>query len=426
MRILFVTPYIPSSSCIRSFNLIKALSKEHDISLVSWLVDQHELKLVKEIENYCTSIDLVTHSRRQAYTNCLRALVAELAFTRERMPLQLAYYQSDIFVRCLKEVIRRQRIELIHGEQMRMVPSLKALRKESKLPIVYDAVDCSSWPLEHTMDLSGHPLKRLFIASELRKMRDTEQHGLKHFDQLVTTNAADRDRLRQLLGPTYKVAAISNGVDVDYFTRQMPHSTTCSLVFYAELDSFPNTQALLYFREHILPLVWQEKPETTLTIVGANPPPAVKALESDPRIVVTSDVADVRPYLENATVALAPFLVATDIQFNILVAMAMALPLVTTTRCSQALRAIPGRHLMAVEGPYAYAEAILTLLNYPYLTRTLGGRGRQFVVDHYSWTSTSRTLNQLYHLISDITPYPAIETPLPFPHNPHTEQTRKV
>ena len=73
MRILFVTPYVPSRIRVRPFNLIKLLSETHEIALVSLVADDYERALVKDLEQYCVSVDLVELPRWQAYTGCLLA-----------------------------------------------------------------------------------------------------------------------------------------------------------------------------------------------------------------------------------------------------------------------------------------------------------------------------------------------------------------
>src|SRR5438874_7910430 len=108
MRILFVTPYVPSRIRVRPFNLIKNLSVIHEISLVSLLVEEYEREMVKDVERYCVSVDLVPLSKWQAYTNCLLALPT-------LTPLRVAYYHSPSFVQCIKEVTRRQNIDVIPG-----------------------------------------------------------------------------------------------------------------------------------------------------------------------------------------------------------------------------------------------------------------------------------------------------------------------
>src|SRR5437588_46146 len=117
MRILFVTPYVPSRIRVRPFNLIKSLSAMHEISLVSLLVEDYERALVSEVEPYCVSVDLVSLPKWRAYANCLLALTT-------LTPLRVAYYRSPSFVRRIKEVIDRQNIDLVHGELIKVVPAL--------------------------------------------------------------------------------------------------------------------------------------------------------------------------------------------------------------------------------------------------------------------------------------------------------------
>jgi hypothetical protein len=54
VRILFVIPYVPSPIRVRSYQLIKALSLDHEISLVALLCDEYEWDMAKDVARYCT------------------------------------------------------------------------------------------------------------------------------------------------------------------------------------------------------------------------------------------------------------------------------------------------------------------------------------------------------------------------------------
>lgn len=396
MRILFVTPYVPSRIRVRPFNLIKSLSATHDISLVALLVQEYEQDLVKDIEEYCVSVDLVPLPKWQAYTNCLQALPT-------LTPLRVAYYRSPAFVERIKEVIERQQIDVVHGELIKVVPALKAVLTQMNIPILYDSVDCISWFLQQEMERTRNPFKKAFVYSELQKVRRYEQRALVEFDQLIITATHDRDQLAELMGQPQRIEVISNCVDTDYFAPWTGPRAPDSLVFCAKLDYFPNSQGIIHFCENTLPLIWKQRPEVQLTIVGNNPPPAVRALGNDKRITVTGFVPDTRPYLGSASVALAPLLVAAGTQFKIIEALAMGLPTVTTPRCCRALGLQDGTHLLVGEGPQAYADAVVKLLEDPQLRQRLGNAGRQFVTEHFSWTSAANQLNRLYHAIASVT-----------------------
>lgn len=390
MRILFVTPYVPSRIRTRPFNLIKSLSTMHDISLVALLVQDYEREMVNDVERYCTSIDLVPLPKWQAYANCLRALPT-------LTPLRVAYYRSPAFVERIKEVIYRQKIDVVHGELIKVVPALKAVLAQENIPICYDSVDCISWFLQQQTEVTRNPLKKAFAYSELQKMRRYERHELPGFNQVVITSASDRDRLGMLMGQTHNIQVVSNCVDTDYFTPGAEHREVDSLVYSSKLDYFPNTQAILHFCKNTLPLVWKQHPAARLTIVGSNPPPQVRTLATDTRITVTGYVPDIRPYLGTATVALAPLLVAAGTQFKILEALAMCTPMVTTPRCSSALGTQDGVHLLVAEESQACADGIVKLLDNPRFAQQLGTAGRRFVTENYSWTLATDTLNKLYN-----------------------------
>ena len=393
MRILFVTPYVPSRIRVRPFNLIKLLSKTHEIALVSLSVDDYERALVRDIEQYCVSIDLVELPKWQAYARCLMALPTA-------MPLRVAYYRSPAFVRRIKEVISRQKIDAVHGELIKVVPALKSALEDKNMPVLFDSVDCISWYLRQMLDTARNPLKKVFIYSELQKMRRYEQTALTDFDKLIISSANDRDRLGELIGSPRTIEVVSNGVDTDFFTDQSEARVVDSLVFCAKLDYFPNAQAILHFCENILPLIWQKCPQARLTIVGNNPPKAVRALAVDGRITVTGYVPDIRTYLGAASVALAPLLVAAGSQLKVLEALSMGAPMVTTPRCARALGAEDGVHLLVADEPQAFAEAVVRLLNDAEYAGQLGRAGRQFVIERYCWTGAVESLRRLYDEIA--------------------------
>ena len=323
MRILFVTPYIPSRIRVRPYYLITSLSKFHDVSLVSLLCDEYERELAQDISGYCSSIDLVPLSRARAYSNCLRALPT-------LTPLRVAYYRSPAFITTIRQVIRKQQIDVVHGELIKVVPALQAVLAQEHIPCLYDSVDCISSYLEQQYSTVRNPLKKVFVYSELQKMRHYEPRVLAGFDKVTITSAHDSKYLMARNNKLQPIQVVPNGVDTAYFAPLATPREADSLVFCAKLDYYPNSQAILYFCREVLPLIWQQRPQVRLTIVGSNPPQTIRDLSADQRITVTGSVPDVRPYLGKATVALAPLQVAAGMQNKVLEALAMGVPMVAT------------------------------------------------------------------------------------------------
>lgn len=389
MRVLFLTPYVPSLIRVRPFHFIQSLAASHEISLVSLVCDQYEEELAGKVAQYCASVELVRLPKWQAYANCLRALPSSL-------PLRVAYYRSPAFVERVLWVMRKRKIEVVHGELIKVMPALRAVLARERVPVLYDAVDCISSYLEQQWRSTGNPLHKAFVYTELRKMRRYEQRSLRVLDQVVITSPYDRECLIRLGEDGEHIRVVPNGVDTAYFTPLPVSREPDSLVFCAKMDYYPNAQAMLNFCREVLPLIWKVRPGVRLTIVGNQPPRAVCELKADPRITVTGFVPDIRPYLSRASVALAPLLVAAGMQNKVLEALAMGTPVVATPGSCRSLQTQHERHLLIAEGAQAYANAILRLLEDPSLARQLATEGRQYVEQHHSWEAAATLLGELY------------------------------
>jgi sugar transferase (PEP-CTERM/EpsH1 system associated) len=369
--------------------MIKALASEHEVSLVSLLCDDYERELVKDIARYCVSVDLVPLPKWQAYTNCICALPT-------LSPLRVAYYQTSALVERMRQVIRKRKIQVVHGELIKIAPMLRAVQTSEHIPVIYDAVDCISFYLKQQWGTARNRWKRAFIYTELRKMERLEPRLLSAFEHVLITSSYDRDLLLALGERPEHIHVVPNGVDLDYFAPLTQPRVPDTLVFCAKMDYYPNAQAMLTFCQDVLPHIWERRPQVRLTIAGNNPPPAVRALSEDKRIVVTGYVPDIRPYLGSAAVAVAPLHVAAGMQNKVLEALAMGTPLVATSGSCRALQTEHETHLCIADDAEAFSHEVLRLLETPSLAKELGVAGRMYVEEKHSWRHAACMLDAIY------------------------------
>src|SRR5690606_7643252 len=132
---------------------------------------------------------------------------------------------------------------------------------------------------------------------------------------------------------------VPNGIDAAWFSRPADRGPRApDIVFTAVFDYPPNEEGALWFARECWPHVRSAVPGSRLLFVGANPVRRIRALaEDDPRVVVTGSVPDVRPYLWDARVAIAPLFTARGVQNKVLEALAAGLPVVTTPAVADGL-----------------------------------------------------------------------------------------
>src|SRR3989338_7706265 len=77
MKILMVAPYLPyplfSGGQVRSYNIIKELSKNNDITLFSVIRDEEEDKYIPELLKYCKKVQTFLRSKAYRIDQIVRA-----------------------------------------------------------------------------------------------------------------------------------------------------------------------------------------------------------------------------------------------------------------------------------------------------------------------------------------------------------------
>ncbi|MCL4506447.1 MAG: glycosyltransferase, partial [Chloroflexi bacterium] len=169
-----------------------------------------------------------------------------------------------------------------------------------------------------------------------------------------------------------------------------------TLVFTGKMDFRPNVDAMMWFGREVLPLVKQAFPLTRLLIVGQRPSPRLDALRADSAITVTGAVDDVRPYIAQATVYIAPLRVGGGTRFKLLEAMAMRRPIVSTTLGCEGFDVTSGRELLIGDTPADFADAVIQLLGDAALRNALARRAYDFVAATYDWRVIVPKLESIY------------------------------
>lgn len=373
-------PYPPNKGDkVRSFNLLKHLAARHRIFLGAFIDDPEDETYVEKLRPYCADMHIARLSPRVAKLRSLSGLLSNEALT-------LPYYRNAGLRDWVAQTLAAQKIDaaVIFSSAM-----AQYVMDKPDLPVLVDFVDVDSAKWSQYAPQHRWPMSWLYSREGLRLLayeRSVACQAKHSF--FVTANEAE---LFCSVAPECRgrVEAMCNGVDAEFFSPEHVLSSPYAngelpLVFTGAMDYWPNIDAVGWFANEIMPLLRKLRPGLCFYIVGRNPAPGVLALAAED-IVVTGTVADVRPYLQHAAVVVAPLRLARGIQNKVLEAMAMGVPVVTSTECAAAIDAIPERDFLTAGTVEAYSRQIDALLNYPERAQTMGKAARERVVERYSW-----------------------------------------
>lgn len=393
MNILYLAQRVPfppnRGDKIASFNAVRFLSQRHAVYVAALADSYEESQHSQELSKHCAGIDVAIRHPLRARLNVAKALL-------NGAPLSVAHYESPELRRKIAARVQAVPFDAIitfsssMGQYVDLVP---------RVPLIADFVDMDSrkWDLYATW--STWP-RRMIYRTEAGRLLEYEKHLATRARVTLVRTKAERDDCRRLIpGPRFEV--LSNGVDLDYFRPQGRKPGSANLVFTGVMDYFPNIQAVEWFANKVLPQVQRSVPEATFTIVGARPSSKVLALGLRPGVMVTGQVPDVRPYLQNAAVAVAPLLLARGIQNKVLEAMAMETPVVLTEAAFKGVDAADGEGILMGRNAEEFAEKVIKLLKNPEQRAEIGARGRRLVETRYVWNEQLSLLEDLLLELAD-------------------------
>ena len=390
MNILYLAhriPYPPDKGDkIRSFHQIRHLSKKHRVHLVCMVDDSEDVKYIPKLQRICESVYGVYQSK--VTMNC-KSLLAVVTGD----PLSVRSFYSVEFQRRVNVLLSSEPIDLIFLYSSAMAQYVK---KERSIPKMMDFVDVDSEKWSLYVKFHQFPLSWVYQL-EAQRLAKYEEEVANSCDcsLFVTNNEAEKLRERVKGRP---ISVITNGVDLDFFQtsgKPTPQESPPRLIFVGAMDYFPNIDAVNFFSTEIFPIVRESIPDIRFTIVGRNPSSKVKLLETIPGITVAGGVKDIRPFLEQAWVSLAPLRIARGIQNKILEAMAMGLPIVGTSQAFEGMNLSSDDGIRVANSPEEMAGEILQLLNNSQLRMACSRQVRRYVERCHRWDVLGSELESL-------------------------------
>jgi glycosyltransferase involved in cell wall biosynthesis len=269
---------------------------------------------------------------------------------------------------------------------------------EKRIPVVVSAHNIESDIWKRMEATEENPLRRSYIGLQAKRMQRFERRVFSSFPFATAVSEGDAAGIRTL--GCSAVEVVPNGVDLDYFSfRDLPASTSNTLVFTGSMDWRPNQDAIRWFVAEIHPRLAREI-DYKLMVVGRNPPPWLSRITAQiPQIVVTGTVDDVRPFIETSDLYVVPIRAGGGSRLKILEAMAMGRPVVSTRVGAEGIAAESGRHIELVEDPDAFASETVRLLADVRNRRNLAREGRALIEEKYRWSSIAARQGDLWRRV---------------------------
>lgn len=387
MQLLFLSGWYPfpadNGSKIRIYNLLRALARQHDITLISFADSGTEVNL-EALKPYCRVAAVV--NKRTFQPTRMKALVGFLS--------PIPRFLVDTYSRDMAVAIRH---ELSCGEYDGVVASqittAPYLEKAQGIPKIFEEIETTIFKEQYTR--AAGRWRRLRAGLMWSKTRSYVHSLMQKYEMCTVVSELERNNLREVAPDYHRIAVIPNGVDVDALRPCLARPQPKALVFNGALTWDANLDAMQYFLSEIWPGIKSLEPAATLKITGRTDGVNLGRLTLHDSVYLTGYLPDIRPTVASAWACVVPLRIGGGTRLKILEAMALGTPVISTSKGAEGLAVTPEVNILLADEPVQFVQQTIRLLHDADLRQRLAENGRRLVEEQHSWRSIGQQFNQL-------------------------------
>jgi glycosyltransferase involved in cell wall biosynthesis len=392
-KILFVTTRIPyppwEGHQIRTYNLLKRVCEEHEVKLVSFVRSDEDPEHAEHLRTICKSVDLIKIPADQSKAKLLSTILSGVV---TKTPFVVRKYSAPEMEQKLKEVIEQDSPDLIHFD---MLPLAQYLPLCGDIPTILNDHNVESLLVERRAEATSSIPQKVFFSNQAPKLEEFEKYATQNATEILACSQDDAEILSHM-GNGKGIHVVANGVDIEQFipsdNAQVDHN---KIIFVGGMGWFPNKDGMNFFIKEAMPLISEQNPNTSLTVVGKSDGLEIPDQLRD-KVSATGFVDDFRPLVHEAAVYILPLRVGSGTRLKLLEAMAMGKAIVSTTIGAEGVVLEDGENILIADTPQEIAGAVLKLMRNEPLRERLGKAAHEQAKNLYDWRILGNKMLAVY------------------------------
>jgi polysaccharide biosynthesis protein PslH len=301
-------------------------------------------------------------------------------------------YEDNVASVALGRLMDQEVFDAVLVEGLYSVPVyLRAVSaRKHRTPAAYRAHNLEYQIWARLAAASPNPVKKWYLGLQANRLKKFEQRTWSAFQAIVPIVTTDEIAIKKYLDRTIEkssnkqIPAIQTyqpGIAIERpfaFIHQ-----PLSLFHIGSMEWQANEQGVLWFLQKVWPLLLVKYPQAQFHLAG-------KGLsKSDPRFFQTGvvnhgEVPDAEDFMHQHGIMVVPIQAGSGIRIKTLEAMALGVPVVSTSVGAQGLSVTSGTEMFIADQPQQFADAIATLLANPAQAQTLTTQARAYVEQHHN------------------------------------------
>jgi len=387
MRILVLStwfPYPPDNGAkIRAHYLVQALSARHEVTLIAF---QPHGTPAADLPDEVKVVDVAVDPFR--YVNLPQWL-------KYASPIPLAFWPSRKMQHAIDSAARATTWDAVVAIQ---TPVAQYATRVHGAARILDVDTSFSYQMYRRYGRASGP--RTWVSWQ--KTHGYETRVFRNFQTCGVSSSQEVDFVRAMINQSAcQVEVVPNGVNCQFYKPgQYPfHSNT--LVYSGALTYSANYDAVHYFLAEIYPRLKQQVPDVSFTITGTIDGVDCSGLRLDHSVQFSGYVKDIRPLVGGSGVCVVPIRQGSGTRLKILEAMALGVPVVSSSKGAEGLDVADGQHLLIADDPAEFVSKTQAALHDTALRERLIFQARQLVEQRYDWHTIGQQFVRLVESATD-------------------------
>jgi glycosyltransferase involved in cell wall biosynthesis len=395
MKILQVSnkyPFPPKDGgAIAILNLANGFARAgHEVSLLAMRTPKHGGKTMKDEDrsSYREVITVYVNTTIRPVKLIKNLLVSGLPYNAER------FIDPD-FREKLAWVLTQTTYDIVQLEGLYLMPYAEIIRKCSRAKIVLRAHNIEHEVWKRIAFQTKNRVKRMYYKMLAGRMAVFEYSFINAYDLLVPISERDLHSFNRH-GNTKPSLVIPMGMDVSGSFQVAEGAGNNKLSFIGSLDYIPNQEGLVWFIENVWNKFLHPSHPYAFSVAGRNAPDRLKNYLSKQPVSFLGEVDDAIQYMRSGGVMVVPVLSGGGIRIRIIEAMAMGIPVVSTSLGAEGIGVTDGSDIMIADDPEIFSEAIVKLLENQSFFTNIGKNARSFIEEKMSENKLTAELLTFY------------------------------
>lgn len=382
------------------YNLIRTLAGGYDVTLIAPVDETTSLTGIEQVEQLgCCVIPVPVKNRIKQISHSRGLYLARLfQLIINRLP---TYVYNDYYSELnamVKEVCRSGNYDIV--QMMSDMTSVYLEQDYSNIIKLLGPIDDMVETARTDLRAATTVRKKIMWNLEYRACRHYQPENCKKYDGVFFFSASDQQRLAKIAHGLPNALILPVAVEIDDPIREIsvtyiePESD--SVVFVGGMGSLFNQDAVNYFHDEILPIIRQKIPAIKFYVVGQSPPVSIIKLSQMENVIVTGTVEDVKPFIQNACVYIAPIRAGTGLKTKIVEALSFGKAIVSTSMGISGLWEVDQSAISIADQPEIFASEVIRLLRNPQIRKDMEKNALDLYHRAYSYTAVKPKTLKIY------------------------------